>query len=684
MPNRLRLFWMSIVLACATPTLGDEGMWLFNDLPRDWLKAQHNFDATPEWAEHVMLSSVRFNSGGSASFISSSGLVLTNHHVASDTLQKLSTPEHNYIEDGFYAPTTADEVAAPDLELNQLVSIEDVTGQVNAAVSDGQSAADAAKSRRAVMADIEQKSLDATGLRSDVVTLFGGAKYHLYRYKKYTDVRLVWAPETKAAFFGGDADNFEYPRYCLDVAIFRVYENGQPAKIEHYLKYGAKGVNKGDLVFVSGNPGRTQRIFTLAALKYLRDQRLPYVLNYLRRLEVLIQQYSYGGEEEKRRGRNILFSIQNSRKAYTGMIQGLQNPEFLARKAADEQAILKQLASQPELKEYVSAWDEIAAVQTERAVLIKQSASFSRLCDSYRVAETLVLMAAEDQKPSEERLREYRDSARESLEQELFSPAPIYPDLEAVLLGDQLALFVESRGGDDPLVQQVLNGKSPIDRASELLASSQLIDVAVREKIAAGKQAAIDSSEDGLIALAKLLEPEYRHLHELTDALDERERQAYARISKAVVAVSGTSTYPDATFTLRLAFGTVKGYEQGGAQIEPLTNLAGAFAHEAAHNSELDWTLPKSWHRHQTALDLNTPLNFVSTCDIIGGNSGSPVVNREGELVGVIFDGNIQSLTGDFFYSDTQSRAVSVHAAAMMETLRNIYGAGKLADEIGK
>ncbi|MEZ5944172.1 MAG: S46 family peptidase [Planctomycetaceae bacterium] len=659
----------------------DEGMWLFTDLPSDQLKSRYGFTMTDEWAQHVMLSSVRFNSGGSASFVSSTGLVLTNHHVASDTLQKLSTPEHNYIEDGFYAPTHAQEVAAPDLELNQLVSIEDVTAQVNAAVPAGASVAEAAKARRAVMSEIEQKSLDATGFRSDVVTLFGGAKYHLYRYKKYTDVRLVWAPETKAAFFGGDADNFEYPRYCLDVTLFRVYEDGKPAKIDHFLKFDEAGVQNGDLVFVSGNPGRTQRIFTLDALKYLRDHRLPYVLDYLRRLEVLLQQYSYEGEEQKRRARNLQFGIQNSRKAYTGMIQGLQNPSFLEKKAKDEAALLKQIKASPELKDYASAWEEVAAVQKEKAELLGHSASFGRISDLYHIAETLVHMAAEDKKPSEERMREYRDSARESLEQALYSPAPIYPDFETVLLADQLALFSEKRGGDDPLVQKVLAGKSPLDRAAELVQGSQLIDIDQRKKMAANPAL---HENDPLMQLVKILEPEFRRLHELSEELDERERQAYARITEAVVAIQGTNTYPDATFTLRLAYGSVKGYEEAGQTIAPFTNMGGAFEHEAAHNSELDWKLPQSWHDHKSDIALDTRLNFVSTCDIIGGNSGSPVINAKGELVGIIFDGNIQSLTGDFFYSDTQSRAVSVHAHAVREALKSIYGAGALANELGK
>jgi len=359
-----------IALAVCRAVSADEGMWLFNDLPREHLKAKYGFDPTETWARHVMLSSVRFNSGGSASFVSSTGLVLTNHHVGADTLHKISTPEHNYYRNGFYARTPAEEIKAPDLELNQLVSIEDVTERVDAAVKPDMAAAEAFAARRAVMSEIEKESLDRTGLRSDVVTLYGGARYHLYRYKKYTDVRLVWAPESAIAFFGGDADNFEYPRYCLDVCLFRVYEDDEPAKIEHFLEVSPQGAADGELVFVSGNPGRTQRIFTTAALKYQRDRYVPFVLNFLRRREILYQQFGLEGEEQDRRVRDDLFGTQNSRKAYTGMIQGLQDPSFFAHKEAEETALRAKVASDPDLKKYADAWKTIEEVQARRGELV--------------------------------------------------------------------------------------------------------------------------------------------------------------------------------------------------------------------------------------------------------------------------------------------------------------------------
>ena len=659
----------------------DEGMWLFNDLPKELLSERHGFTVEDAWVEHLMLSSVRFNSGGSGSFVSSNGLVLTNHHVASDTLFKLSTSDRNILEVGFLADSLEQELKAPDLELNQLAAIEDVTDLVSTAVTTEMSIEQAVKARRGRIAEIEKEALDKTGLRSDVVILYGGAKYHLYQYKKYTDVRLVWAPETKAAFFGGDADNFEYPRYNLDATLVRVYEDGKPAKIENFLAWSDVPASEGDLVFVSGNPGRTQRIFTVAALKFLRDDRLPTVLDLLRRKEILMQQFGLEGAEQERRARDELFGIQNSRKAYTGMLAGLQIPATIEEKQRRETIILAELSKDPKLKPLAAAWDKVAQLQEEqRASLGKVTTLRSRL---YEIAETLNLMSVEDKKSNADRLREFGDAGRESLLQDLLSEAPIYDDLERVKLADELARFVEARGGDDPLVAQVLQGKGPIDRAAELVARSKLADVAVRKQLAEGGTDAIAAANDPLIELAKIIEPTYREEREHSEQTSEELRQAYAKITEATVAVEGTGNYPDATFTLRMAFGLVKGYTEDGKQIEPSTDFAGAYQHAIEHGSEGDYELPKSWLDAKESVKLSTNLNFVCTADIIGGNSGSPVVNRKGELVGLIFDGNIQSLTADYLYSDVQGRAVSVAGVGIREALRSIYKAPELAEQLG-
>ena len=680
---------MSFVLACilwssvvSPPAMADEGMWLFNALPKQYLKEKYGFEPSDAWAEHLMKSSVRFNVGGSASFISSRGLVLTNHHVGSDTLHKLSTAEHNYAEDGFYAKTLADEIRAPDLELNQLVSIEDVTERVMREVKPGMSPAEALKARRAAIARIEKESKDKTGLRSDVIPLYGGARFHLYRYKRYTDVRLVWAPEAAIAFFGGDADNFEYPRYCLDACIFRVYENDKPARIEHFLKWSLAGAADGELVFVSGNPGRTQRIFTYAALEHQRDVRLPYVLNFIRRREILLQQFGLEGIEQERRAKDDLFGIQNARKAYTGMLQGLQDPRLMQRKLDQEKTLLDAAASNPKLRDAQGAWQRIAQLQARRKALQGRGVSLNTRL--FQIAHTIVQLADEDQKPNAERLPQYRESGRESLLQQLYSPAPIYKDLEQTILADLIAFMMENRGGNDPLVQQVLAGKGPQDRAAELVNGTRLDDVAFRKKLVQGGKAAVDACDDPMIALARLIDPHSRKMRKTLDELGEAERQAYARIAEVIFAVKGTSTYPDATFTLRLAFGPVKGYVENGKPVPPWTTMGGAFEHERRHGARKPWKLPRRWHEAKDRIAGDTPFNFVCTADIIGGNSGSPVVNRQGELVGLIFDGNIQSLTLDYFYDDSVARAVSVHSSALREALDKIYHADRIVEELGK
>jgi hypothetical protein len=657
-------------------------MYLFNDLPTKQLNQNHNFESTQEWADHLRLSSVRFNSGGSGSFISSDGLVLTNHHVASDTLHKLSTPQRNLIDDGYLASSLDQELKAPDLELNQLHSIEDVTERVNQAVAKDAEAEEAVKQRRAIIATIENESKEKTGMRSDVITLFGGAKYHLYRYKKFTDVRLVWAPETAAAFFGGDADNFEFPRYNLDATIMRVYEDGKPAKLDHFLRWSEQPLAEGELVFVSGNPGRTQRIYTTAALKFLRDDRIPYLLDYLRRKEVLMQQFSLDGNEATRRARDELFGIQNSRKAYTGMLGGLLNPQTIIAKGDREKRLLQQVKSNPKLESLAEAWTEIESIQAEKRKTLVQSVNLRSTL--FSKALSIVLLGEEDTKPNEERLRGYTDAARDSLLQSLLSTAPIYTDLEQVKLADELARLVQWRGGDDDLIGQVLDGQSPRERAAALVSGTKLADVDQRKKLVEGGKVEINASDDPMIALARQLEPEYRRIRELDEEIEERERQAYAKITEAVTAIEGTGGYPDATFTLRLAFGTVKGYDEDGTRIEPTTDFAGAYKHAADHAGQTDFDLPKSWTVAKDRVNLKTQLNFVCTADIIGGNSGSPVVNRDGELVGLIFDGNIQSLTSDYLYSDDQARAVSVSGVGIIEALRSIYGAADLARQIGR
>lgn len=686
----MKLLWPALLLVVPmSVSRGDEGMWLYNQFPKQLLKQKYGFEPSDAWLNHLRLSSVRFNSGGSGSFVSSRGLVLTNHHVGADALQKMSTADKDLLKTGFHAKTLAEEQKCVDLELNVLVKIEDVTAQVSAAVKPGLPPAEAQLARRAVINTIEKEQFEKTGLRSDVVTLYQGGQYHLYQFKKYTDVRLVFAPEHAIAFFGGDPDNFEFPRYDLDICFFRVYENNQPAKIEHFLSWSKAGAADGELIFVSGHPGRTDRMNTVAHLEYLRDVFVPQQLDTLRRREVLLSTYSSRSLENERRAGDELFGIQNSRKASLGGLGGLQDPEVFARKQAEESELRSKVEANSMLKEkYAKAWDEVAAslqtVKTFRTELnlLQGSALNSEL---FHIARTLVRMAEEDTRPNAQRLPEFGQAGRESLEQQLYSEAPIYADLEIVKLADSLGMMMEELGANHELVKQVLDGKSPRTRAAELIGGSKLADVAERKKIAAGGQAAIAASSDALIKLAKAIDPRARELRtKLEQQVQEPQRQAYAKIAAARFAVLGSTTYPDATFTLRLAFGIVKDYEDEGRKVEPWTTMGGTFEHAAAHGNKDPFELPPSWLKNRDKLSANTPFNFVSTADIIGGNSGSPVVNKAGEFVGIIFDGNIQSLVLDYAYSDAQARAVSVHSSAIQEALRKIYDAGALADELGK
>jgi hypothetical protein len=687
-----RLMAMYAITAFVSPLLSsaDEGMWLYNQFPKKLVKDKHGFEPSDEWLKHVRLSSVRFNSGGSGSFVSSKGLVMTNHHVGADALAKMSTADRDLVQVGYSAKSQGDELKCVDLELNVLMNIQDVTQRVNDAVKPGQPAADSQQARRAVINTIEKEAFDKSGLRSDVITLFQGGEYHLYQFKKYTDIRLVFAPEKAIAFFGGDPDNFEYPRYDLDICFFRVYENGQPAKIEHYLSWSKNGAADNELIFVSGHPGRTSRLNTVAHLDYLRDVQFPQTLDLLRRREVLLKTYSERSLENARRAEDDLFSYQNSRKARIGGLGGLQDPAIMNKKKNEEAELRAKVDADPKLREkYGTAWDDVAktikfikTIRTEYNLLEANQAFNSEL---YSIAKTLVRMADEDAKPNAQRLREFGEAGRASLEMQLYSDAPIYPDLETVKLADSLGMMVEMLGADNETVKKVLDGRSPRERAAELVKGTKLTSVEERKKLAKGGKSALGSSSDAMIKLARLVDPRARELRtQFEQQYDEPQRQAYAKVAGARFAVFGSTTYPDATFTLRLAFGTVKGYEDEGKQIPPWTTLGGTFKHAEAHGSKEPFELPQSWLKNRDKLKADTPFNFVSTADIIGGNSGSPVVNKAGELVGIIFDGNIQSLVLDFMYTDTVARAVSVHSSGIMEALRKVYGATALADELGR
>jgi hypothetical protein len=661
-------------------------MWLFNAFPKEKVKAKYGFAPDQQWLDHVRLGSVRFNNGGSGSFVSADGLTFTNHHVGAGCVQDLSTGGKDYIKNGFYAKTHAEEAKCPDLELNQLLEIEDVTTKVKAAAKPGMSAADAGQAQRAAMSNIEKDCTTSTGLRCDVVTLYSGEVYNLYKYKKYTDVRLVFAPEFDIAFFGGDPDNFTYPRYDLDITFFRVYENDKPANTAQYLHWSTQGVKDNDLIFVSGNPGSTGRLRTMSQLEYLRDVDYPSRLETYQRRIAVLQNFSSESAENARIAQEDVFGLQNSQKAITGYQSGLLDKDIMSKKAADEEKLhASYKTANPNAPD---PWKQIADAMKVQRDIYKPLTYLERMrafapATLPQFARTLVRVTEEKTKPNAERLREYRDSNLPSLEQQLFSTAPVYKSLDTVILTDGLAQMQEALGQDNPDVQKILNGKSPQEAAQYLIQNTRLDDVAVRKQLYEGGTAAVQASTDPLIVVMRAIDPDARAVRKTyDDKVDAVERQDGSAIARARFEKTGFNEAPDATFTLRLSYGSVKGYEENGKNIPYFTTMGDAYEHAAAHGSKPPYQLPQSWVDGKSKLNLQTPLNFVSTADIIGGNSGSPTVNKAGQVVGIIFDGNIQSLVWNFAYTDVQGRAVHVDSRAIIEALRKIYNANALADEL--
>lgn len=679
------------LLALSAPALADEGMWTFDNFPAAKVKEAYGFEPDQAWLDQTRLSSARLANGCSASFVSSQGLVMTNHHCVHTCVEQLSTAKSDLVENGFYAKTLKEEKRCPAFEANQLLSITDVSSRLEEKTRGLQGAA-YAEAMRSEKSRIEKECAESDSIRCDVVTLYKGGQNHLYKYRRFQDVRLVFVPEIESAFFGGDPDNFVFPRYNLDLAFLRVYENDQPVQMETWFPWSPAGVKEGDLTFVSGHPGSTSRLLSVSELAFERDVVLPRRLLYWAELRGILTEYSRKGAEQKRVAKTPLFGIENGVKAFRGRYDALLDPALFSSKQADEQKLREWVASDPKRAEtWASAWGEMDAAQLRRKELydlynyaeggprgLGQTWGFqSRL---FGIAKTLNRAADERQKPNEQRLREFNDANLPALQAQLFSEAPIYDELEQVMLTYSLTKLRETLGPDHEFVKLVLGKSSPETLAKQLVKNTRLKNQKDRKALWEGGSQAVAASKDPMIEMARRIDSYARDVRARYESeVDATVASAGERIAKARFAAYGTSTYPDATFTLRLSYGSVEGYEENGHRVNPVTVIEGLYERATGEDP---YKLPKSWIQKKDRLNLQTPMNFASSNDIIGGNSGSPVINQKGEVVGLIFDGNLQSLGGEYGFEPATNRAVSVHSAAIIESLDKVYGATRLLEEL--
>jgi len=691
--SRLRIALVALVLvavAFGTASRADEGFWTYNSIPKAAIKAKYGFDATDAWLNHLQLATVRFG-GGTGSIVSPDGLVLTNWHIGQGIAQRFSTPEKDLVKNGFLAATQADEIKIPGYTLSVLQSIEDVTAKVNAEMKAGMAPAEINAARQKAIQAIQGEA--QTGVTRQVVSLYAGAVYNLYIYKVYTDVRFVFIVEYQTGFYGGDPDNFTYPRYCMDVAMFRLYENDKPAKTPHFLKWSAAGTKEGELVFTTGHPGATQRLNTVAHLKYMRDMSVPFAVASGEMREAAIMKWAALNPENARQTVGELFGIQNSLKSQRGRLKGLQDPAVMAVKEAAEKRLRAELAKNAaKQQELGDAWDVIEkSIQAAREVDAKRNFIVNAAglnSTLFTQARQLVTVAYNPPTPGAAG-RGGRGGgggvppAAGGGGGRGGAPAAINPAREKINLTASLAFMQKYLGADHEIVKMILDGKTPEARATELIDKTRITDPEIAALLRAGGKATIDISTDPMIVLARKLEVEGQPISKrYQDEVTAVQSATYPKVGQAVFVVDGAKAYPDATGTARISYGVVKTYMEDGKKIPAYTYIPGLFERAAQHNNQSPYDLPASWAAAKASLDPKVPFNFVSTNDIVGGNSGSAVVNKKGELVGLVFDGNIQSLPGYVIYQEEINRGVSVDSRLIIEGLKKVYKADAIVKEL--
>ena len=680
------MFLLAGTVLCAGPAFADEGMWTFDNFPAAKVKAKYGVDITQAWLDHVRSNAVRLSTGCSASIVSGNALVLTNNHCVAECAQDLSTPAHDYYTHGYIAATAQEERKCSGMQAEILTSISDVTPQVLAA-GKGLTGDALVKARTAVAGTIEKAGCtDTEHTRCQVVNLYHGGQYKLYTYRKYSDVRLIFSPGVQTAFFGGDPDNFNFPRYDLDSAFVRLYENGAPVKTPDHLKWNSAPPTAGEPVFVAGNPGGTDRQLTMAQLSTQRELTLPMTTLRFSELRGRLIRFSEESPENKRIAQDLLFGLENSYKVYFGRLFTLNDDAFLASKARDEAA----LQANPAAKAALAAagtpdpWATIATASAQGRdlyvpyMIVEGGPIGSHL---YSYAKALVRSAAEREKPSAERLPGYGDSQLPLLKKQVLDVTPVYPALEQQTLEFWLSKAREYLTADDPDTKLLLGRDSP-EQLSAQLATSKLGDPAVRKALWDGGWAAVKASSDPMIQYAIRIDPEARRLLTLyNEKVSGPTTAASEALAKARFAAYGTSVYPDATFTLRLSYGQIAGWNEKGKEVPPFTYFGGLYERATGQDP---FKLDPRWIAAKGKLNPGTVFDISTTNDIIGGNSGSPLINARGEVIGAIFDGNIHSIGGDYGYDPSNNRSVAVSTAAVSEALRKVYGAGNIADELAR